>query len=270
MDQITPKDSSEMPKRVFMFQHEFNKLLVTDVIDDPYFHRLKGRSQDLDCLLTDVFGMASATEPEGMSEVFPDNYPYHLVQALVGTALKSWVFQSDFRTHHFAQTEVRMRSHVILGLIWDPDKLYDFDRACHESIIRDPLFSKEGVKGTVEQLENRFATTFQSVFKSKTGREKLDSSLRSVIHAAVMLRAEMLVDEKSYKLLWPQAGSQFSRDEMETSRDICSTTPGIVTMPLCPGFKAIPKKEATIDYAGLTMAATSNPEATCVARALVC
>ena len=117
LDQITPKDSSEMPKRVFMFQHEFNKLLVTDVIDDPYFGRLKGRSQDLDCLLTDVFGMGSATEPQGMSEVFPDNYTYHLVQALVGAALKSWVFQSDFRTHHFAQTEVRMRSLDILRLI---------------------------------------------------------------------------------------------------------------------------------------------------------
>lgn len=148
--------------------------------------------------------------------------------------------------------------------------LYHLNRGCHESIIRDPVFSKEGVKGTVEQLVNRFSKTFQPVFMSKTGREKLDSSLRSVIHAAVMLRAEMLVDEKSYELLWPQAGSQFSRDEMEISRDFCSTTPGIVTLPLCPGFKAITKKEATIDYAGLTMAATSIPEATCDAKALVC
>lgn len=126
------------------------------------------------------------------------------------------------------------------------------------------------MKGIVNQLENRFREAFEPVFKSEQGRGKLDSSLRNVIHAAVMLRAEMLVDENDYELLWPKAGSPFSRDEMETSRDICNSASAIVRLPLLPGFKMIPKGKAKIDYTGLTVAATGNAGAKCVAKALVC
>lgn len=148
--------------------------------------------------------------------------------------------------------------------------MFTLDRACHMSIIRDPVFSGEGVEGTVVQLGKRFAEAFRPIIKSKKGRAQLDLSLRNVIHAAVMLRAEMLVDENDYELLWPKAGSPFSRDEMETSRDICNSASAIVRLPLCPGFKMIPKEKATIRYTGLTVAATGIAGAKCVAKALVC
>lgn len=109
MDQIMQEDSSEMRKRMFMFQNDFDKLRIMDVIDDPFFNCPRGCSQDLDCLLTDVFGIGSATEPQEMPEVSPDGYSYHFVQALAGAALKSWVFESNFETHHFAQTELHVR-----------------------------------------------------------------------------------------------------------------------------------------------------------------
>ncbi|KAF3031283.1 hypothetical protein E8E12_001545 [Didymella heteroderae] len=241
-----------MRKKVLMFQGEFDKLRIMDVIDDPFFSYPKSYSQDLKCLLTDVFGIGSATEPQGMSEVSQDGYSYYLVQALAGAALKSWVFESNFETHHFAQTELHVRFCDNLKLICDPSKVFTLDRAYHMSIIRDPVFSREGVEGTVVQLGKRFAEAFRPIIKT------------------VMLRAEMLVDENDYELLWPKAGSPFSRDEMETSRDICNSASAIVRLPLCPGFKMIPKEKATIRYTGLTVAATGNAGAKCVAKALVC
>lgn len=138
------------------------------------------------------------------------------------------------------------------------------------SIIRDPVFSTKGVEGTIVQLRKRFAEAFQPVFKSEEGRFQLYLSLRKVIHAAVLLRAEMLVEEHDYEVIWTRAGSLFSRDEMEKCRGIHSSTSGTVKLPRCPGFRRIPKIEATIDYAGLTTAAMGTPEAKCVAKALVC
>ena len=130
MDQIMPKDSSEMRKKVLMFQVQFDKLRIMDVIDDPFFSYPKRYSQDLKCLLTDVFGIGSATEPQGMSEVSQHGYSYHLVQALAGAALKSWVFESNFETHHFAQTELHVRFCDNLKLICKTIRKPSCTRTC--------------------------------------------------------------------------------------------------------------------------------------------
>lgn len=105
---------SEMIKKLLTIGHEFDKLLITDVIEISCFSSLMGHFEDLDSLLTDLFDRNLTPRPQELSGVFPDLASYHIVQALVGTALRSWVFESEFTIHHFAQTEYLLRLHDAL------------------------------------------------------------------------------------------------------------------------------------------------------------
>lgn len=117
INHIMPQHRSEMRNKLLTFEYGFDKLIITDVIEISCFSSLMGQSEDLDSLLIDLFGRELTTKTQELSEAFPYFHSYHIVRALVGTALRSWVFESEFETHHFAQTEYLLRLHDALEVI---------------------------------------------------------------------------------------------------------------------------------------------------------
>jgi hypothetical protein len=79
-------------------------VLVTDGDKEYPIENLRGISDDLDALLSSVFGTDTLCESGAVTNAFPIWTSSELTQALTGASIKSWVFEADFKQHMMSIT----------------------------------------------------------------------------------------------------------------------------------------------------------------------
>jgi hypothetical protein len=105
-----------------------------------------------------------------------------------------------------------------------------------------------------DALTTRLLNALQPLFDQRQKRgatRKLRSSLHCILSLAVQIRSESLVGTENYESVWPSTGSLFDQNEMETRHAGSLNSANIVRLPLCPGFRAYPKRKEIVGYHGL-------------------
>lgn len=102
--QSTASGSRQVLTKFEALKEELLSLLVRDGAYKLSARRLKGRSHDLDDLLINVFGNDSLCRTQELPEAVTTLTTVELVRSLVGAAMKSWVFESEYQTYTFAPT----------------------------------------------------------------------------------------------------------------------------------------------------------------------
>jgi hypothetical protein len=89
-----------------MLNRSIDAVLVVNGSHKPSIGIVKGSSTDLDGLLSTLFGPSIESEPETIPTSLLPLTLYELIRALVGAAIYTWIFASDFRTPATVQTPI--------------------------------------------------------------------------------------------------------------------------------------------------------------------
>lgn len=94
-----PNTVSNSHRLIDTFQSLTNSIatvLVMNGAEEYPIENLLGTSDDLDDLLSSVFGIDNF---EAIPNAFPTSTSYELIQALTGASIYSWVFGAEFQSH---------------------------------------------------------------------------------------------------------------------------------------------------------------------------
>jgi hypothetical protein len=286
---VAPDSQCVFTEQFRVLNDLLDQIVILNGTEKPPIGDLKGRSADLDSLLTNVFGKDILSTPEAMPIAFPALNSYNLVRTLTGAAIHSWILGSEYSTNMIGATPLLQEYRSLLDTLCmygtndiaiyvcsldsgGHENLCDLDLAVHRSMIKDESFQDVIIPKLSEMFTSRLTSALEPLLPAESkseGIRKLRSSLRDLSLLSVQIRSELLVGNDHYELVWPSIGSYFDGTEMEAKVSGPIAIANAVRLPLCPGIRAHARERAMVDYRGLRMGKFSSSRPKYVVKALV-
>jgi hypothetical protein len=119
-----------------------------------------------------------------------------------------------------------------------------------------------------ERLISALRPLYGQKVRSKVIKD-LRMRLESIFEVAIRIRSLSLVSTEEYECIWPLAGSEFDRKEMESQGAEVIERRTRVKVPVTPGLRAYTRKLGLVSYSGFVTRSGRGSKPESVVRATV-